>query len=52
VAIYTGRATTRTLAELTGVDYQSLDRQYEAFMGQVESDSEAKTDDAPANAVR
>lgn len=32
-AIYRGRADRHTLAELTGVDYETLDRQYRAFLG-------------------
>jgi hypothetical protein len=35
-AIYTGRATTQTLAELTGTVYGTLDRQYREFMSQGE----------------
>lgn len=31
-AIYSGRATTRTLAEATGTNYETLDRQYREFM--------------------
>lgn len=33
-AIYRGRADQRTLAELTGADYETLDRQYRAFLSQ------------------
>ncbi len=32
VAVYTGKATPTTLAELTGVDYDQLDRQYRRFL--------------------
>lgn len=31
-AVYTGRATTRTLAEKTGTSYEELDRQYREFV--------------------
>ena len=31
--IYSGRATPRSLVEITGVSYESLDRDYRAFMG-------------------
>ncbi len=40
-AIYHGRATTRTLAELTGASYETLDRQYRAFMSQPEAAADA-----------
>lgn len=33
-AIYRGRASERTLAELAGADYETLDRQYRAFLSQ------------------
>lgn len=33
-AIYQGRASERTLAELTGTDYETLDRQYRTFLSQ------------------
>jgi hypothetical protein len=36
-AIYTGRAAPRTLAETTGTDYETLDRQYRAFMSEGEA---------------
>lgn len=41
-AIYTGRATTQTLAELTGTAYDSLDRQYRQFMSQGEAGTAAR----------
>jgi hypothetical protein len=37
VAVYSGRAAERTLAETTGQSYDTLDRQYRAFMSQGES---------------
>ncbi len=43
--IYTGRATTGTLAELTGTSYLSLDEQYRAFMS---ADEPAKTSQSDA----
>jgi hypothetical protein len=42
-AIYTGRATTKTLAEATGADYETLDRQYREFMVRAEQAEENKT---------
>jgi hypothetical protein len=33
-AIYSGKATPRSLAELAGTDYTTLDRQYRQFMSQ------------------
>jgi hypothetical protein len=37
VAVYSGRAAGRTLTELTGTPYETLDRQYRAFMSQGET---------------
>jgi hypothetical protein len=44
VAIYTGKATPRTLSGLARVDYPTLDRQYAEFMGGANADSRT---DAP-----
>jgi hypothetical protein len=50
IAVYTGRATTRTLAELTGVDYPALDRQYAESMSRDVS-AAALRSDAPATSA-
>ncbi|MBI3837932.1 MAG: hypothetical protein HY288_08365 [Planctomycetia bacterium] len=42
-AIYTGRATTKTLAEATGTDYETLDRQYREYMSRSEPADEGKS---------
>jgi hypothetical protein len=44
-AVYSGRATTRTLAELTGVSFETLDRQYRESMS-----AEAQADAALGSA--
>jgi hypothetical protein len=41
-ANYTGRATPRTLAELTGTSYEMLDREYRAFMSSGETVAESQ----------
>lgn len=46
-AIYSGRATTRTLAEMTGTNYETLDRQYREFISRTApADSDAASDAA------
>ena len=39
-AIYAGKANARTLAELTGTDYATLDRQYRAFLSPTQTAGE------------
>ena len=45
-SIYTGRATTGTLAELTGTSYATLDEQYRAFMSAGEPAKTSQSDAA------
>lgn len=55
LAVYSGRATPETLAELTGADYATLDRQYAAFMAEeVPADTAAAASqaDEAANGAR
>jgi hypothetical protein len=47
VEVYTGRATPRSLAELMGKDYPTLDREYREFMSQ-----DFEKQPAPASAAR
>ncbi|HEV3136932.1 MAG TPA: hypothetical protein VGZ26_03490, partial [Pirellulales bacterium] len=46
-AIYTGRATTKTLAEVTGTDYETLDRQYREYMSRGEKTEASVTKSTP-----
>jgi hypothetical protein len=46
-AIYAGRATTKTLAEATGTDYETLDRQYREYMGRGENPERGKPKSPP-----
>ncbi len=46
-AIYSGRATTKTLAEATGTDYETLDRQYREYIGRGEKPETGVTKGAP-----
>ena len=49
-ATYSGRATSRSLAEMTGTNYETLDRQYRDFISHTAPvDDEAN---APADAAR
>jgi hypothetical protein len=51
VAIYSGHATTRTLAEATGTNYETLDRQYREFMSRTAPADNRPADNTPADAV-
>jgi len=45
-AVYAGRATPQTLADLTSTSYEALDRQYREFMSQGERVQSARSDTA------
>lgn len=50
IAIYTGRATPQTLAEITGQDYDGLDAAYKAFI-RVSESAAAPVEQSPAEQV-